>query len=289
MAPTRGALAAAATTLLLGLGCSPSTYLRSRGADLLDAVPVSISHGWGIAISARATPFFNLGLGITPVRSTRYGFADRTFHGVWYEYEAGMPWSFWVESLEPVPPLPPGVSLWTVPLLYRWQQFRDAPSGEGVRAEYYEPNSQSWGRHPPITRESIGAFILPASYRYLEFRDMRREQDPEEVLGTLASPMRATFWESFREGRPAPRPWDLVELDAFAGIVGVRVGLRPVEFLDFVLGFIPFVDVMGDDLPDPVTFVPPGDGPANGPEAGAPAGDDEESEEPAPAAEGDAT
>src|SRR5262249_55628193 len=54
-----------------------SAYTRSRVADLIDVVPVSVGWGWGFAASVRATPLFHVGLGLTPVTDDRWGFDDR--------------------------------------------------------------------------------------------------------------------------------------------------------------------------------------------------------------------
>ncbi|MCB9897094.1 MAG: hypothetical protein H6825_03705 [Planctomycetes bacterium] len=253
-----------ALALLATAGCtSPGAYWRSRGADLLDVVPMSIAHGWGIGISAQATPLLQVGLGITPIVSQRYGYDDRYIHGIWNEYQAGFPWSMFVADLDAiglvsVPDRPRHIGFFEgggITLLYRWQVLRDAPSGEGERNGYYEPNITSWGRHPPLTRESMGALIIPGARRWLEFHDLRLEQGDDDLTAVLGSPMRATLWGTTREGVPASRAWDLFELDAFLGPIGARIGVRPIEFVDFVLGIF-FLDPLLDDLPTPIEFEP---------------------------------
>jgi len=241
---------------LTGLCSGCATYFRSRVADLQDVVPWSLACGWGIGVSVQATPLVNIGVGLSPIVSLRWGYDDRMVHGVWREYQSPLPYSLWDDSTEPDPFDPDtGFPAWTVPLLYRWQVYRDAPSGEGRRDERHEPQDRGWGRHPPIVRESLGAFIVPQSRRWLDFGDLRREQGDPDPIDLLGAPDRATLWQSRREGRPAPRAWDLFEVDIFAGVVGVRLGLRPVEFADFVLGWLT-IDVLGDDLPEPVSNVP---------------------------------
>lgn len=293
---TLGGRRSAVCLLLLGLLCagcsSPSSYWRSRGADLLDVVPMSIGFGWGIGVSAQATPLLQVGLSVTPTASSRVGYDDRYVHGKWDEFQAGMPWSFFVGSwnqsvrdhpwllfvdISELPPQPASVPWYSrgVPLLYRWQRERHGVIGvghrdtqfEGHTSTYYEPNVIDHGRHPPLVRESQGALIWPQTRRWLEFHDLRLEQGDPDLTASLGSPDRATLWRTYREGVPASRAWDLFELDGFLGIVGVRIGVRPLEFVDFVLGIL-FLDPLLDDIPAPETFEPsPWPPPA---EAGAP-------------------
>lgn len=243
------------------LACSAcagaNTYVRSRVADLQDVVPWSLSCGWGIGASVTATPLFQFGIGITPIHANRWGYDDRIVRGVWRESEILFPYTLWHDALEEdsLEPEGTGFAWWAVPLAYRWQLFRDAPTGEGRRNQDYEPNFQGWGRHPPIARESLGAFVLPQQRRWVDFAELRREQGDPDVLDTLGPPHRASLWESRRAGRDADRAWDLFEANIFLGVVGVRVGVRPVEFADFVLGLV-FIDVLGDDLPVPGANVP---------------------------------
>jgi hypothetical protein len=246
-------LAALSLLLLSGACASPdNTYIRSRIADFKDVFPWSLSCGWGIGASVQATPLFQLGLGLTPIHANRWGYDDRIVHGVWRESVVLFPYTLWDDDLDadPLHPDDTGFPGTAIPIVYRWQLFRDAPSGEGKRAQGYEPNFMGWGRHPPIVRESLGAFIFPADRRWLDFNDLRRDQGDPDVLDVLGTPTRATLWESRRAGRPARRAWDLFEIDVFAGVVGVRLGVRPVEAVDFILGLF-LIDPLGDDLPEP--------------------------------------
>lgn len=244
---------AALTLLVLSSACAGTdTYVRSRVADFKDVFPWSLACGWGLGVSVQATPLFQLGLGVSPIHANRWGYDDRIVHGVWRESVVLFPYTLWDDDLEPdvLNPADTGFPWTAIPIVYRWQLFRDAPSGEGKRNQDYEPNFMGWGRHPPIVRESLGAFIFPATRRWLDFNDLRREQGDPDIIDVIGSPDRATLWESRRAGRPASRAWDLFEVDVFAGVVGVRLGVRPVEFVDFVLGIFG-LDVLSDDLPEP--------------------------------------
>ncbi|HEX5008859.1 MAG TPA: hypothetical protein VFY71_00560 [Planctomycetota bacterium] len=236
--------------LLLAAGCSPlSPYWRSRAADLGDAIPMSGGWGWGASISLRATALFHVGIGLSPVVCYRFGYEDRTFHGIWHEYSACFPWAPFVVDMGCVPPRPRGSDLpelGSIPLVYRWEVRRDAPSGEGEYPTPWEPCLREWGRHPPNSRETSGAFIIPEDRREISWHDLRQQQGDPNPLATLGSPTRATLWEASRDGPPLPRDWGLFEGDIFLGFLGVRLGFRPVEFVDFVVGFFG-VDFMGDD------------------------------------------
>lgn len=232
---------------------SVSAYTRSRVADLLDAVPASVGWGWGIGGSFKATPLFHVGLGLTPVTDERVGFEDRVFRGHWREYRAQFPWTLLQGPLGILPARPWAANADRrfgdgVPLVYRWQILRDAPSGEGEYPGDREPSERQWGRHPPNGRESGGAFLIPEYRRALAWHDLRLEQGDDDPLITLGSPARATLWEASRDGPDRPQAWDLFEADVSLVLVGLRVGFRPVEALDFLLGIVG-IDVLGDDIP----------------------------------------
>ena len=246
---------AALLACVAAAGCADlSSYSRSRLADLGDAVPLSVGWGWGLSASLQATPLAHVGVGLSPLVDERLGWQDRTFRGHWREFSAVFPWSLFLTDISPVPPQPRALhqAWWQepLPLVYRWQVRRDAPSGEGEYPGGWEPQLRQWGRHPPLARETSGAFGLPESVRELGWHDLRLEQGDPQPFTTLGSPVRATLWEVERDGRDLPRSWDLFEADAFAGIVGLRIGLRPVEFADFLCGLLS-VDLLGDDVSDP--------------------------------------
>lgn len=251
---------AALGVLLLALGCStPSSWPRSRAADLLDAVPVSVAAGWGVGISGQATPLLAAGLSATPVVSNRAGFDDRVIWGTWEEYQAGFPWTWDVRWRTDVVEPPADEPFWSdsLRLSYRWQRMADAPGGEGYDIErMWEPNTVWYRRHPPVIRESFGALGVPMRRGWILFQDERRATHDTEPLDRLGSPERGALWTMRSERLPAQRAWDLFELDAFAGIFGLRVGFRPVEAVDFLLGIV-FLDPMQDDLPEASSGSPP--------------------------------
>lgn len=244
---------AALGALLLTLGCgATSSWPRSRVADLLDVVPVSIAAGWGFGASIQATPLFQVGFGATPVVSNRLGFDDRIFHGFWEEYQVGFPWTWGVRSRTDIEPPPHDDPFWadSLRLNFRWQRMADAPGGEGYDEEgQWEPNLLWSRRHPPLIRESFGALGVPQRRSWILFEDARRETGDPDPLERLGASERAAVWTMRAERGPAPRAWDLFEMDAFLGVVGVRVGVRPVEFVDFVAGLL-FLDPLQDDLPE---------------------------------------
>jgi hypothetical protein len=243
---------------LAAMACTSCSYARSRAADFQDIFPWSIACGWGIGASLHATPLFHVGVGATPIVSHRYGYDDRIVNGVWHESETLFPYTLWSDAFaaDPLAPEETGFPWHAVPIVYRWQVFRDAVSGEAESTEKTsEPNHEMWGRHPSIVRESLGAFMAPQSRRWLDFEDLRRTQDDRDVINVLGAPSRATLWGSRRAGRPAPLAWDLFEADIFLGMLGVRLGVRPVEAVDFLLGFA-LIDILGDDLPEPVSNEP---------------------------------
>jgi hypothetical protein len=250
--------AAALLVLLLSTGCR-SPYWRSRGLDALDAVPASAAYGYGLAVSVHATPLLNGGLGLSPVVSERFGYEDRHLYGAWSEYDAPFPWSLWVTDLTDIPPLAPdagGLLRNGVPLSYRWQMDRDAPLGEGHDRGSWEPRVRQWGRHPPYGREIGGGLGLPTPRRKLAWRDLQADDSPDRPLDVLSAPERATLWEVVRPGPDLPRPWDLFQVDVYLVFFGVRLGVRPVEFVDLLVGFVGF-DPLSDDVPATTDTLPP--------------------------------
>lgn len=260
-AAARSAARLPSALLLLGLlalgglasGCQQvSAYTRSRTLDLLDAVPMSVGWGWGVTASIKATPCFQFGLGLSPLVDQRFGFEDRRLWGYWHEFEADFPWSIWLTDISSVPPRPPDADVGRLfgdgpPIFYRWQLDRDAPLGEGHHRGRYEPQPRQWGRNPPYGREEGGGFIVPAFRRKLDWHDLHLEQGDNETMHALSAPDRATLWQVSRDGPDEPQAWDLFEADVFAGIVGLRLGFRPVEVADFFLGIIG-IDFMNDDV-----------------------------------------
>ena len=244
----RAALGLALLSLLASCA-GVDTYRRSRVADLADAFPFSFGWGFGLSVSMKATNLVQLGLGPIPSRMDRWGYEDRTFYGTWREFQTGLPWAPWIEGSHVLPEWEGELS-WTrgLPLLYRWQTMRDAPAAEGQYTQEWEPELTSWGRHPPVCREERGGLLLPSRRRWVAFVDLRSEAGDPDPLDAVGSPLRATLWEARRPGGAAPRAWDLFELDANLLLVGARFGVRPGEFLDFVVGLVG-LDPLGDDLP----------------------------------------
>jgi hypothetical protein len=244
--------ALAAGLALLCAGCASwPAYGRARAADAADVVPASVAWGWGLSISMQATPLFHVGLGLSPVVASRYGWCDRHFHSLWHEYQTAFPWTLWIEDMG-VPERPYGANDDRplgdgLPIMYRWQVMKDAPLGEGYDSAHWEPVEQRWGRHQPVGRETGGAFIVPEYRRALNWRDQRLELGDEEPLHTLGTPARATLWSVSRDGPDLPLAWDLFEIDIFAGFLGLRLGLRPLEFCDFLAGIVT-LDPAGDDI-----------------------------------------
>ncbi len=248
-------------------GCSSlpegvDTYLRSRGADLADTVPMSVAFGRGASVSVRATALLDVGLGLIPVQDWRWGYDDRTFHGVWSEYQSTFPWTFWLSDDLPATPATWGVFEAGLPVVYRWQAKRDAPPAEGTRTRSYEPlTKQQWGRHPSVTRETTGALLVPEVRRWIRWEDMSREDVRSPPLDSVRAPERASVWQASRDGPRAETDWTGFEADVFVLFLGIRVGVRPLEGVDFLVGLVG-LDLMQDDLPAPKTYAlqpwPPG-------------------------------
>ncbi len=241
---------------VVGCQTTPSSYFRSRAGDALDVIPVSFGYGHGLGMSFRATSAFHVGLSAWPVRARRLGYDDRVVRGVWREYAASFPWTFYLEENGELPPVPVEVreSRWEkgVPIVYRWQSMRAAPQAEGTFSRGSIPDVLHLGRHPSYVRESIGALLIPEVRRRVDFREFRLT-DAVDPMSSSGTPDAAVAWQAERGGERIASDWDRFEADLFVGFVGLRFGLRPWQLVDFLAGWFQF-DPAGDDLPAPVTF-----------------------------------
>lgn len=250
--------AAALLLALLAVGCH-TPYWRSRTLDALDTVPASLAFGYGVGLSVHATPLVHAGLGFSPIVTQRYGYEDRRLYGAWQEYAAFFPWSLWVTHLTEIPARAPGTGGFLpdgVPVAYYWQLDRDALQAEGHDSGNWEPIVRQWGRHPPYVRELGGGFGYPAPRRELAWRDLQTGNSDEQPLARLSAPERATMWQVEREGVALPPALDLFRIDVHLLLFGVRLGVRPLEFVDFLAGVVG-LDPLQDDVDEPTHRLPP--------------------------------
>ena len=108
--PLRPARAIAITILLASTatGCTTvSHYVRDRGLDLMDAIPVSGGVGLGVSAEARVTRF--LGVGVGYAVTWRAGFDEGRFGPLWRESEVGVPIVFYERRATRTGAAPPWV------------------------------------------------------------------------------------------------------------------------------------------------------------------------------------
>lgn len=214
------------TALLATLGCSTNIgrYGESRALDFLDIVPVSVAGGLGAMAQVRATPFVGLGLGYANV--VRLGSDEQRFGPIWTEKERGIP----------------------VIVYYRVQTYEDRKrrfsGGDPIWwDETYRSRGNSWIILPGFPRD--GEYLVPLPGPF---------DPPERHLWTIDP------WLPYVPPYAIRAPWHFpdwawwnflnVEAGVVAGPVGVRVGISPIQALDFVLGIF-LVDFV---LDDPRTF-----------------------------------
>lgn len=242
-----------AVVLMASTGCG-TTYGRRVHADLLDSFPVSFAWGFGLGASLTLTPMAQAGISVWPTRAKRYGYQDRIYYGYWREAQMGLPWTPWVGHWWGIPDDRGDRPWWarSLTLHYRWSETRFGSDAEGRFSWQFPPSKQSWGRYPPLARASYGALGIPADRRRVVYEPIRAEGEGRPLAAFLP-PEGPTVWQATHLGERLPRAWDLFEADIFLLFIGLRVGVRPVEFADFATGLVGF-DLLGDDVPSPETF-----------------------------------
>jgi hypothetical protein len=190
-----------------GFAAQACAYVERRWNDLADSGAVSV--GMGVEASARLGEALHLGLGSSL-------------------------------STETAPLLFP------VPALYQIMYGSTA-----IRTEHWLPWSLIIGQYhdvPAVAHSIKWSSVYP--YGPTPTRATRAANpDLGRWVGELPQ-HRCFLFAPFHLNRDPiqtdPRHWADVEFSLFL-IFGGKVSFRPVEFLDFLFGFIPGVDIMGDD------------------------------------------
>ncbi len=224
-----------AVLLLLSLalaGCRGTNlgrYGSSRALDFMDSIPVSVGGGLGLLAEVRATPFVGLGIGYADM--VRAGIDDQRFGPLWTEKERGYP----------------------IVTYYRIQAYVDREdrwSGGDAnwRDEEYRGRGSSWIILPAFPRDGESFVPLPGPL-----------DKPERELWNFDPwlPFTPPYvqWVAYE--------WPLyswvnilnVEVGVDVGVVGLRVGVSPIQLLDFVGGIFLF-DFARDDVREYPTLWP---------------------------------
>lgn len=204
-----------------GCGTNLARYGHSRALDLMDSVPVSVAGGIGLLAQVRATPLVGLGIGYA--NTTRVGSDDQRFGPIWTEKERGFP----------------------IVTYYRVQTY-DGREGRWAGgdpiwwSETYRARASSWIVLPGFPRE--GDVLVP-------------------MPGPTDPPVRDLWnFEPWLPFKPAYHhrahwhwPWfswtNLLNVEAgiVAGPVGLRLGVSPIQLVDFVGGLF-LLDFALDDV-----------------------------------------
>ncbi len=197
--------------LCFQLGCAPG-----RVADLKDSGRLSIGVSLGLSADAKIGDLTHPALGLLS-SSAMVGFESRNIDGTWYEGRVSDPFAIYWYRRE-------GGS---------WAYALNSSGWRGVW------ESLDW-------LDAVDEFDEPF------------DQEPLPETGTVVGNERldqsltVTRWLPIQGGRDNPQSlWSFntatdLQLGATLLLIGGRVGFNPLEFVDFLLGFVGY-DIAGDD------------------------------------------
>lgn len=195
-------------------------YASARFLDLGDCVKLSAGGGIGLTVDAKATTYMSPGLGFASYLYV-VGWDSRDVHGFWLASDV----------------------VNTPRLAYEW-----------FSEEYQETPPEAFDEALFLGRLALTSMALPAE-RWIRHEDVVTvEYFSLFNFGDFARNQRATSFTGFllEEGQEAREPirdvWtrSWFEVGATAGVVHARVGVNPLEFVDFLLGLFG-LDPAGDD------------------------------------------
>jgi hypothetical protein len=207
---------ACTSLLVLALAaCAPG-----RIADLQDSGRLSAGISLGLSVDAKLGDLTHPAIGVLS-SSAMFGFETRHIDGSWYEARVSDPFAtYW---------------------------YRRDGRGWG-----WSLNSSGWR----------GMWEATSYLDALDEIDESFDQEPLPETGTVVAgemldgELVASMWLPLPIGFPEDDPPVLfrfrtatdLQLGATLLVVGARVGFNPLEFLDFLLGFVG-LDIAGDDEP----------------------------------------
>jgi hypothetical protein len=204
---------AAAGVALLAPLVSGCAYFEARGLDLYDSFPASVAYGYGLTLEARVTQFAGFGLGWD--ENWRYGMDDHRYGPHWWEKERGIP--FW--------------------RYYRYQDYLEDET------RWAGGDRRWWPETHRLRATSL--ILFPGMSRQGEIADVQTYYTNVPLYipypYTLHVPWEWPQWNA----------WDVAncELGLFLAVGGIRIGVSPLQFLDFTLGLFT-VDWAKDDPKD---------------------------------------
>jgi len=215
-------------------GCrSPGVIIR----DLRDCARVSVAYGVGLEAHVRVGDITCPAIG-SRTKTTRYGFEDRFIMGRWESDEQPFPAYQIAERARKL----------------KTKQPEEGPSAERLREKIRSrEGDKNWIM---ATLEGAGDLALGAIGMVLGFERSYLRKDKHEtdrVRGVVYRTVRqkSGYWHPFhsRAGWEAESPFNTaldIEVGVTAGVVSARVGVNPLEILDFAFGFL-WWDIAKDD------------------------------------------
>ena len=218
--------------LPLAVGCTPlQRYFDARALDLADCAKANVGVGIGLTADAKATDVMAPGIGIVSY-TVNFGHESRKVNGVWLENIVINTPRFAYEAVAREINETPADEELNGPMVVSQLAFRSVllPNERWIRkddeltVEYY-------------TLFNIGGFGRENRATALAGLLRRTGETPRELEKTV--------WQA-----------SSFEVGATLGVIEARVGINPMEILDFLVGIFG-LDLAGDDPPPPVIVVEP--------------------------------
>ena len=237
----------AVLALLLLSGCRS---FQARWLDLLDCGRVSVGVGAGVHAHAKLGILTAAAVG-TRTATGRVGLEDRAIIGTWRSREMPFPTMYFAPPVEE-PTLAPALNA-LQPRRPTRSELEGLESSLPTRRDMDRAKALAPLPMPLVTKEMLVSGMHEFESLAMSYKRKDRMQvnltGPGVVQVTIRR--RYGFWHPFHDSPPDQQAYAFnrtldIEAGLTLGVVGARVGINPLEILDFVFGFLRW-DMASDD------------------------------------------